>query len=478
MTIALSAIASCGDGKVSDETSSTNDSTVSEAVSGSDVETKLTADIPADKYDGYTFRMLGREKAISATYDELFADTTNGDQMNDAVYKRNLMVSERFGIDIEKINSTNPASDIQKAVMGDEDAFDVAVGVTSFSSTALSSGYLLDTDTLTYVDTTKPWWKMDAIDSAAIAGKKYLLFGDMIVSDKNSTWSLCFNKKLYRENNLEEPYSMVRDGKWTMDVMKNHCKDITMDLNGDAVIDYKDQWGLLASNNAGIGLITSCNMKVADSTNDALTLALNNEKSIKTLSGIHDFLSDRTMCLRAEDIKGVSDIWVEIINIFREGRALYRISVLGDIVGFRDIETDFGIMPMPKLDENQEKYVTTYQGWGARCVAVPKTVTNVDRTSAILEYMASVSTDTLIKAYYDITLQRKVARDDDSAEMLDIIFDSVTTDIVLAFEIGGIRDKLSKMINSTSDTITSDIAKYNNSLQDQLNKLYDNVTNN
>lgn len=68
-------------------------------MSGSEEETKLAADIPADRYENYTFRMLGRDKNDSVTYDELFADTSNGNQMNDAVYKRNLMVSERFGID-------------------------------------------------------------------------------------------------------------------------------------------------------------------------------------------------------------------------------------------------------------------------------------------------------------------------------------------------------------------------------------------
>lgn len=271
---------------------------------------------------------------------------------------------------------------------------------------------------------------------------------------------------------------MVREGKWTMDVLKEHCKDITKDLNGDTVLDHNDQWGLLASNNAGIGLITSCGMKVAENTDDSLTLTIGTNKSISTLSAIRDFLSDRTMSLRAEDIKSSKDIWVEILNIFREGRALYRISLLSDIAGFRDVNFDFGIIPMPKLDENQENYVTTYQGWSAKCVVVPKTVSDANRTSAILEYMASVSTDTLLNAYYDITLQRNAARDNDSAEMLDIIFENVTTDTTLALELGGIREKLSKMINSKSDTITSDIAKYKDKIQEQLDKFYDQVASN
>ena len=91
--------------------------------------------------------------------------------------------------------------------------------------------------------------------------------------------------------------------------------------------------------------------------------------------------------------------------------------------------------------------------------------------------MSYYSTDTILKAYYDITLQRKVSRDNDSAEMLDLIFSSVTTDIALAMEFGGIRPQLVSMINSGDNTIASSIASIKVSIQNELNTLFDSVKN-
>ena len=90
--------------------------------------------------------------------------------------------------------------------------------------------------------------------------------------------------------------------------------------------------------------------------------------------------------------------------------------------------------------------------------------------------MASVSTDTVLKGYYDTTLQRKVARDDESSEMLDIIFNSVTTDVALALELGGIRTSLVNMINAESNTNASSIASIKTSIQEQLNTVYESVS--
>ena len=83
--------------------------------------------------------------------------------------------------------------------------------------------------------------------------------------------------------------------------------------------------------------------------------------------------------------------------------------------------------------------------------------------------MGSLSKDTITKAYYDVTLNGKVARDDESSEMLDIIFNSaMTTDIGLAFNIGDITNTLKSMINSDTDNIASTLASTKESTIDEI----------
>ena len=181
------------------------------------------------------------------------------------------------------------------------------------------------------------------------------------------------------------------------------------------------------------------------------------------------------MELRANDITGVSDIWKSIKQVFQEGRGLYRISILKDALDMRDMEDDFGIIPLPKYDEQQEEYVTTYQWWNARALAVPVTVENTDRTGAVLEYFTYASHDTVREAYYDVTLAGKLARDKDSTEMLDLIFNALTADLGLMTEIGGVRNMIVNMMKVGAGNISSTLASNTETVTNAMKELYETI---
>ena len=478
LVLSAATLFSCASDGVAENTTTDSDSNASTDTATSD-STSLVAEIPDVKYDGYEFKILGGKIASSsyAVQEEIFAEEQNGEPLNDALYDRNKMVEGKLGVTIVKVESDNVASDMSKSVMAADDAYDAVLDTITAHVSGINGGVVSDLSELPYIDIDKPWWNKNAIDTASIAGKSFLLFGDLSYSDKNSTWALVFNKRLYEENGLEEPYEMVRSGEWTLDKLEEQCRNITQDLNGDTVLDHNDQWGLLSSDSAVIGFITSCGIKTIETDSAGeFVFSLDSERNVGALSSLYNFFSNGQIQLRAQAMDGlVPDIWTEIINIFKEGRALYRITTLSDVATMRDMEDDFGILPLPKLDAEQDSYYSTYQAWSGRCYVVPKGGSDLERTSAILEYMCSVSTDTLIDAYYDVTLQRKVSRDDESAEMLDIIFDSYTSDIGLTYEIGGLRDLIQNMMKASSDTVVSTLASKKESVMSAAEKLYDAV---
>ncbi len=480
MTLVLSTatLFSCASDGVAENTTTDSDSNASTDTATSD-STSLVAEIPDVKYDGYEFKILGGKIASTsyAVQEEIFAEEQNGEPLNDALYDRNKMVEDKLGVTIVKIESDNVASDMSKSVMAADEAYDAVLDVITSHISGINGGVVSDLTELPYIDIDKPWWNKNAIETASIANKSYLLFGDLNYSDKNSTWALVFNKRLYTENGLEEPYEMVRNGEWTLEKLEEQCRDITQDLNGDTVLDHNDRWGLLSSDSAVIGFITSCGIKTIETDSAGeFVFSLDSERNVGALSSLYSFFSNGQIQLRAQAMDGlVPDIWTEIINIFKEGRALYRITTLSDVATMRDMEDDFGILPLPKLDAEQDSYYSTYQAWSGRSYVVPKGASDLERTSVILEYMCSVSTDTLIDAYYDVTLQRKVSRDNESAEMLDIIFDSYTSDIGLTYEIGGLRDLIQNMMKAKSDTVVSTLASKKESIMTATEKLYDAV---
>ena len=480
LSLSAAAFASCGSEALpaAAETAGGDAAETAESAAAEEETTSARkADVPEKDYGGYEFRIIGADAdKYSYLGDEIWRESENGEALNDSVYKRNLMTEEALGVKVVKVNSGSVPGDLKKSVMAADNAYDAAVGVVAEYSPAITSGYLLELGGMTYIDTSKPWWMGDVVSGFSIAGRRFLLFGDIIWQDKEATWALCFNKDLAKENGLSDPYGLVLDGRWTMDTLSDQCRDISSDINGDSVMDSNDRWGLLGSKTAGFGLITSCGAITAKNEESGMTFALDSARSLSVLDRIYDFIHTGNMMLRAEDIKGVSDIWSEIINIFREGRALYRISIMKDIAGLRDMEDDFGILPMPKFDESQESYRTTYQGWTAKAAAVPATAEDPERTGIVLEYMAYVSSGTMLKAYYDTTLQRKVSRDEESAKMLDIIFGSVITDAALALDLGGIRAGLVNMINADSNSNASSVEAVRTKMQEQMDKVYGQVS--
>lgn len=460
LLIALLAVTliSCSGGNTQSTPAST---TGGEVASSSDTEpetTVLKADVPKEDYNGYEFRFMGQPQATDRAYDDLDSEELTGNAINDAIYKRNTATEEYFNIKISRRDESNPASILNSAALSGDDSFDACFNVTTSMFGSIKQGYVLDIDKLSYVDIEKPWWTTQVIETNRIAGKTFLLYGDCLTRDKDSTWCLLFNKRLYKDLGLAEPYDTVRSGKWTLDLLKEHCSDVTKDLNGDGVLDYNDHWGLLSSDTAVIGLVTSCDVFTIDNNEKGLEFILNSPRNVDILQKIFDFSTDSTMELRANDIKGVSDIWVTIKKVFQEGRALYRISIVKDALDMRDMEDDFGIIPLPKYDENQAEYRTMYQAWNCRSLCVPITVKSTDQVSSILEYLTYASRDTVREAYYDVTLAGKLARDADSTEMLDLIFNSLTSDIGLMSEVGGVRTMIVNMMKVSGGNIASTLA--------------------
>jgi len=97
--------------------------------------------------------------------------------------------------------------------------------------------------------------------------------------------------------------------------------------------------------------------------NDLPVLALNNDRTVSVLTKVIDFLADGDAQIKADDYYGkYKDVWTEInVNSFIEGRALYYISPIETVKFMRGMEANFGILPLPKYDEAQDKYFNTMQ---------------------------------------------------------------------------------------------------------------------
>ena len=174
-----------------------------------------------------------------------FTDEQNGDAMNDALYNRDKLVEDYLGVKIDHILNgtfTDVMPSVQKTVMSGDDEFQLAlthcyVGVAEMAT----KGYLYDWNNLRYCDYTQKWWNQDCIENLTVNGKNYYMVSDFVVPDMNC---ILFNKQMVDEYSLENPYTLVDDGKWTLDKLSEMASKVTSDINGDGVFDINDRYGL------------------------------------------------------------------------------------------------------------------------------------------------------------------------------------------------------------------------------------------
>lgn len=476
LCLAAFLLAGCGAGTVeSDTTADTKATDTTDVTAESMEETEDTAYLDAvgeRDYGGRDFRFLlyhnGEELSWSAF--DVVAEEANGEGINDAIYNRNLSIGERFNVNVVGDKDAGAAGKLTSMVKAGDSTYDASFLQTSSAGAAAQNGDYLDMAALPDIDSTKPYWDQSCIHDLSIGGKVYFMTGDISTIDKKATWILMFNKNLVSSFGLDSPYTLVNEGKWTIDKFRELSADVSTDLNGDGVMDQADQYGLSTTPDTVYGLFYSCGGRFIEKDGDDLPVfSVDVDKCSSILEKTGSIMADRNATLLSSLIKGETNPIVTIQNCFIEGRSLFYGEVMFHVNRLREMADDFGIIPMPKYDEAQEHYIT-YTNPAGLMLVVPKTTADVGCTGAVLEAMASLSHTTLTPAYYDNALKGKFARDNDSGAMLDLIFENRVYDLTQIYGWGSMPSSYNALALKGSSDLASLIAQKQSAIDTSIEK--------
>lgn len=448
---------SCGDTSVTDN----NTNTVTTDGNSEDIITEINyaPELPDKNYEGAAFRMVSRDDNMHSypvhTRD-LFAETITGDIMNDAVYSRNLKIEERYNVKIELTtfnevtNERLPNDAVQKAILAGSDEFDLLLTHMIIGAELAMQGYYINWNSIPHIDLSKPYWSQGAVDGYSVGDKLILSLSDMCVSSNDNTHCMLFNKLLHTNYDLENLYNLVHENKWTFDKFGSLTKNVSEDLNGDGVMDENDQFGYFVGGSSGqLNFLWAGGSQIMSKDNDNVPyLDMMSERTIS----IYEFLYN----LRHSDNTYYIESWVnpEVPKFFSENKALFMTTQVGVINDLRNMETDFGILPYPKFDEAQESYGHYVDGH-ATLMAVPTTVGDIERVGIIIEALSYESYENLVPIYYDTLITTKFTRDDESGEMMNIIYNSRVFDFAYVYDDWRLSFSFSNLVNGKKDNFTS-----------------------
>ncbi|MHB1151157.1 MAG: hypothetical protein ACYCWE_02030 [Eubacteriales bacterium] len=442
-----------------------------------DTKAELKPELPEADYEGYTFRILhwwvdGWESRLDK---DLYSEAETGDVLKDAVYRRNLKVEEQFNIKITLEHQTysDVPTTVKNIVIAADDAYDLVYIRTYESPSVVTAGYLNDFNELPYVNLRQPWWDRNAAESYSIQGKLYLAASDINVIDKDATAVITFNKKMAAGLNLPDLYYLVLDGKWTMDKMASLYKNAAQDVDGDGKMSLDDIWGFIAGRDIPTAFFNGAGSVFASKDEkDMPVYTFESEYNYAVADKILEIMSDKTSFYNhhtGTDAAPVTDD-TEYRKLFENGRGLFFWTRLDDVTAMRASETDFGILPTPKYKETQDNYYNLVNIHTAGLMSVPISAGDLERTSVILESMAFESSSTVQPAYKDVALKGKYIRDEESLEILDIIFANRVFDIGILYGFGGfvnafdsldsVKNGVASLYASKADAIANDILAF------------------
>lgn len=397
---------------------------------------------------------------------DLWTSELIGDALNDSVIERNSIVENKYNVKISVTETSDGIGDAKRFINAGEDVFHVLQEKVIYTMSSLAAeNYLYDFYKIPNLNLDASWFDKNNIVEMSILNKLFILGGDIEISDKMATIVLLFNKKLLEDYQLENPYELVNENKWTLDKLYDIMVLASADLDGDGIRDKNDRWGLLFENFGGWVFLEGSGNKLAlKDKQDIPYLNVYNEKVESALSKIKKIMYD------PDNRAGSGYDAEDYENMFMADQALFVGAAMSSIPPYRDMESDFGIIPCPKYDEKQTDYYTAVSPWVARMLSVPITnkAENLEMIGAVIDSMARESTATLKVAYYDKLLNGKIARDSESSEMLDIIFNNIAHDIGVVFNWGNSWFKYEEFFRDKKDNFASFYETYSNIAETEM----------
>ncbi len=392
----------------------------------SDVYEELVSRLPdlPPEYDGHTFVIATNAKEY------FYVDEESSGTISRAVAERNLFLEEKYGVSVEvkEISDSKVVSEVKSAVESGLEYCDLlSVSAKKTAELALA-GMLTDMNTLPDFDATSSFFDSRTATSLATNGTLYLLPDPSNIVYENAN-VVFFNRSLIENAGHKSPEILVSQGKWTWDAMYEIMADACTTMDKSIADLEKDTYGFGAFERTGtfpIVMWAACGMPFTGNTyKTPVTLALSTEKITDVTTKLRGYYNTRALMPSEKN---------DLAAAFENGRLVFMFHRLEYLHGIRDGGTEgsqYGFVPMPKLDESQSDYYC-YVDNGCRVFSVPKCIKDPKKTSALLTATCAAGgrtvKDAFVKSYIALYMNSNA-----ETMMLKTVVDSICFDFCAVY---------------------------------------------
>ncbi|MCR5264379.1 MAG: hypothetical protein K6D94_10920 [Clostridiales bacterium] len=470
--ILLLMTASCGGAEKADTAAGTGETSVTPAAAEEETSAPPADYLPNSDFGGYEFHILTAADQWYSTY----SSELTGDLIDDAVYYRNMNVEQRFGVKLvyDRFDGYSAGmSSVKEALSGSvlsgDGSYDMLVADGYYVSDYIFDGLLSKLDGFDAFDFTQQHWLTDTIEEHRLKGGTYLAIGSISINTIRMNIVVFCNKLMSDNLQLGDIYQPVNDGKWTVEHLTSNAVKASGDIDGDGKMGENDRWGILGSGSDVFApMLTGMGYRFTYTDSDGFMQLKSPDGLLTGINEkIHGLQTDKSISY--VESPGNTDK-KDIFDKFAAGEGLYLFYRLdtAERQMIREMD-DYGIMPLPKYDEEQQGYVGS---GGCDIAAVPAVVNDGNMCAVICEALSAYGYHDVYPVYYDVVLPNKLSRDSDTAKILDMICSGIYTDPAMTFS--KILDNIYYSVGSSANISSSfekKIAKLNATLIKSISEL-------
>jgi len=340
-----------------------------------------------DKGDKYVYDDLTRETAADSIPDDydlefqtiaffnpwtddkaVYGDAESTDIIYSRIYERNLSVQERLSVKLEFVDSgattwQDCSEVLKREIQAMSTAWEAVFAANNMVIQQKLFNYFHNLTDSEYIDIDERWWYTDAIEELAVDNFNYrFLYGDISIETLGKTGAMYYNKEAYEaylspNKDPDELYFEVLEGKWIFEDFARLVKKSRIERGGDGSNDvygyslfgtgeeirfFQEAAGVTMyyRDSHGMPVLDLMNDKSVAFTNEMYSLLYENEGAYIFYPGLgggpreehkYDFANGKVIFLLGNLNTAISDT-------------------------MREMKADFGILPYPKWDEEQEEY--------------------------------------------------------------------------------------------------------------------------
>ena len=332
-----------------------------------------------------------------ARFNEFYVyETDKGENIvNNAVYERNRSIEELLDVSLnfEKLRNTSSSASQEANIwcdslqnMQNDPSYDVDIFAcySRISANATIRGLNKDLSSLESLDLSKPWWPESMAERSSVGGRIFYLTGEISPNAVSNMYTVMYNKKVLADKGVADPASLVKTDAWTVDKMIELSSGIYSDLDGESGKSQGDSFGMAFSWWCVEPIVKGAGFSLVEDGGADAPIKLSSCVDSTELAELIQKLcawSVKDGVLNDVNYKG------HAVLAFLEDRAAFHINVIDALGSIKDAYVDYGILPMPLLNSNQQNYIT-YLGNTYSNYSISSSCDDDESASAVLSALA------------------------------------------------------------------------------------------